>query len=578
MLFSWALFACGGDGGGDGDADGGADGATLVVEPGEANLNVEDGRLVEQAYQVFVVDAEGERTEVTAEAALRVDDRRLGTFDGAVFRTSGLRGGRGVVTASFDGLSATAAVIVRVADTRVVDPAPADAADLFDAATDDAALAPQVVYPADGTVVPPNLGDFEAHWVPAAGTDLFELTLRGEYAEVTVYTTGTAADGGLWSAFLPEEWSVVAASAGDETLELSVRALATAAPESAGTATLGIGVTGEDIAGGIYYWASAGGRPTGIYRHDMGAVEQEAEAFYTTVETTDDAFPNGRCVACHVLSRDGSRMAVTFKGGNGPATILDVATRTPMIDAVGGFAWNFASFEPGAERILTVSGGVMSLRQVSDGAVVTTVTTAGYATHPDFNPAGDAVVYAQVAAPTNDWTFTGGQIVTQSFDAATATFGTPAPLASDAGANLYYPSFSPDGKWIIYNRSTQNAYDNATAELYVVAADGSTAPQLLAVPNVATGLTNSWARWAPFAQTVETAGGSEPLFWFTFSSKRAFGVRLAAGRPQIWMAPFYPARAAAGMPASGPAFRLPFQDLGTSNHIAQWTEEVVPIE
>jgi len=44
------------------------------------------------------------------------------------------------------------------------------------------------------------------------------------------------------------------------------------------------------------------------------------------------------------------------------------------------------------------------------------------------------------------------------------------------------------------------------------------------------------------------------------------------------MASFYPARAEAGMEPSLPAFRLPFQDLATSNHIAQWTEKVVDIE
>ena len=43
------------------------------------------------------------------------------------------------------------------------------------------------------------------------------------------------------------------------------------------------------------------------------------------------------------------------------------------------------------------------------------------------------------------------------------------------------------------------------------------------------------------------------------------------------MTPFFPARAAAGQDPSGPAFRLPFQNLTDNNHIAQWTETVVPI-
>ena len=43
------------------------------------------------------------------------------------------------------------------------------------------------------------------------------------------------------------------------------------------------------------------------------------------------------------------------------------------------------------------------------------------------------------------------------------------------------------------------------------------------------------------------------------------------------MAPFFPDRAAAGMDPTGPAFRVPFQDIATTNHIAQWTEVVVVI-
>ena len=35
--------------------------------------------------------------------------------------------------------------------------------------------------------------------------------------------------------------------------------------------------------------------------------------------------------------------------------------------------------------------------------------------------------------------------------------------------------------------------------------------------------------------------------------------------------------APAGTDPSFPAFALPFQDITTSNHIAQWTETVVPI-
>jgi hypothetical protein len=151
-------------------------------------------------------------------------------------------------------------------------------------------------------------------------------------------------------------------------------------------------------------------------------------------------------------------------------------------------------------------------------------------------------------------------------------------LLEEPGYNLFYPSYSPDSEWIVYCRSTEDAYDDASAELYAIRADGSGSPILLQAPNAAAGLTNSWARWAPFHQTAGLASADpEPLFWLTFSSKRTFGVRLPAGQPQLWMAPFFPQRVENGN-GSAPAFRLPFQSIETNNHIAQWTEEVVPID
>ena len=41
------------------------------------------------------------------------------------------------------------------------------------------------------------------------------------------------------------------------------------------------------------------------------------------------------------------------------------------------------------------------------------------------------------------------------------------------------------------------------------------------------------------------------------------------------MTPVFPSRAAAGRDPSGNAFRVAFQDVATSNHIAHWTQAVV---
>ncbi|MDB4955322.1 MAG: tolB protein precursor, partial [Myxococcales bacterium] len=160
------------------------------------------------------------------------------------------------------------------------------------------------------------------------------------------------------------------------------------------------------------------------------------------------------------------------------------------------------------------------------------------------------------------------------YDPATQTFGPEHQLVSD-GNNNYYPSFSPDGQWILFNRAASgDAYNNGNASLWVIKADGSAPAVELASSNAALGLTNSWGRWAPFAQTIGTNG--EQMYWVTVSSTRNFGVRLVgAARPQIWMTPFFSDRATMGQDPSDASFRLPFQNIESNNHIAQWTEQVV---
>jgi len=569
------VVACGGsdgtDSGGDGDGDGDADEpevVSLTIEPADAAITVVDGAPASQSFTVTAEFSDGSVEDVTATAGYSYTNSAIGLIDAGIFKATGSAGGTGTVIARLGLADATATMSVFIDNTRVADGAPAEAPDIFDQAGDDPALAPTVVYPSAGTFLPPNLGDFEVHWQPAAGTDLFEVSLTSAYASVKLYAVGN------WQAFAVSEWDLLSESARGETVSISVRGLAAGNPATAGTAAaVTTTLTQQDIEGGIYYWASTGQQPSGIYRHDMAKPGEPAEAFYTTNESVEN-----RCVACHVLSRDGERMALTYDGGNGPGTIIDVATRTPQLAVDGTFRWNFASFVPGSIDLLAVAAGNLSILDGTTGTEVTPVPTNGWATHPDFAPDASAIVYTEVASPSVDWAFTGGRIVTQTYDASTRQFGAVTPLVTAEG-NHFYPSWSPDSQWILFNTSSEDAYDDATAELFAISADGTVGPIKLNSPNVGGNLTNSWARWAPFAETFTHPDGTrEPFFWFTFSSKRAFGVRLPGGQPQVWMAPFFPERAMAGADPSGPAFRLPFQALDTNNHIAQWTERVVVVD
>ncbi len=574
-LAAFTVFGLGACGPADSeDSDGGSVSGTLIVSPADVELIVINGATASQTYQVELEEPDGSRSDVTDSVSWQLETPELGVFAGSTLNVQGSALGESLLWARIDGAEGEAQVTVRMTSETVDDSAPSDAADLFAAATEDAAIAPTIVYPEAGTLFPPNLGTFDVHWTTPGSQDVFELRAQSDFADITIYTGGIQETLGRWAELSAATWKTLGSDARGSRVDVTLRGLSSAAPSSAGTAApLSVGVSAEEIEGGIYYWAASFDSGTdGIYRYDMGAGNNEPEAFYTRAES-----PEGRCVGCHAISRSGERMALTMDYPGGSGSILDVGTRDPIVE-LDTLYWDFAAFSPDGERLLTVVDGTITVRDPESGAELSQTTGAGIPTHPDFSPSGLQVVYTSAPTLGNDWTFTNGRLVTRSFNPTTNQFGPEVSLLSEASANVYYPSYSPDGEWIVYSRSTNDAYDDPSAEVFVIRADGSAAPVKLEIANIGSGLTNSWVRWAPFTFTVDpSAETDEPLFWFTFSSKRAYGVRLSQGMPQLWMAPFYPSRASSTENNSA-AFRMPFQQITTGNHIAQWTQEVISID
>jgi hypothetical protein len=109
---------------------------------------------------------------------------------------------------------------------------------------------------------------------------------------------------------------------------------------------------------------------------------------------------------------------------------------------------------------------------------------------------------------------------------------TPLPGAAEAAYEEYYPAFSSDGKYVVFDRIPAGGvmYANPQAELYVVRADGSTPTAVRLRANdppkcgglVSPGVNNHWAKWAPGA----TVDGHPPnvngrdYYWLIFSSNR----------------------------------------------------------
>lgn len=573
---------------GDDDDDDTTAGAKLSISPAMIDVTGENGAPAHATFTATLTYRDGTTKDVTGTTQFDIDER-YGAFDhnslaiGVAGRTQVF----GIYSDAEINATASADVIARVRSVRVVAPLADGTPDRF---PDDATVdgAPTLVYPRDdaqpdapSVVLPRNLGDFELHWRDALGDDAFELRLStddgagGVLSDVRIYVPGGAG----WAAFRPAEWKAAVGLAGQVTYRLRGANPAKPGTVSA-TPAYTIALSEADMDGALYYFATKPESPAadGIYRHDM-AIEpgMAANPFVTTAQTGD------RCIGCHVMSRDGTRMAMTYQDAGmpaGPATMVDVVSQTidPQTQR-----WSYGTFTPDNTQFLSVDGGLLVVRDALTQKVLAQMdSAASWITQPDLSADGTKLVYVRPKLKNTDTTFRGGEIYWRTYDEAHQRFGPEQKLISDT-ANNYHPSWSPDGAWVAFNRNPDtsasfSSYDDATTQVWVVKADGTHAMALTAANGTGT-TTNTAVRWAPSAATL--GGSHDPLFWLTFSSKRDFGVRMSnvlvsqpAKRTQLWMTPFFPARAEAGVDPSATAIRLPFQNLLSNNQTPQWTARI----
>jgi hypothetical protein len=243
-------------------------------------------------------------------------------------------------------------------------------------------------------------------------------------------------------------------------------------------------------------------------------------------------------------------------------------------------------------------------------------------TQPDWSPLGNLIAVTAVQrSNASGITFLGGGIAlvrrddSGQWDVNTAV--NLVPLVD--GKNRFNPSFLPDGGLLLYSEVDQstysggeatacdvaiatdtgvcNGYADPGAKTWAIAPEPNANPVFLAhaaEPGVADAVTppvqanvgpgalmDTYPKAAPF----ETVHRGAPLAWFTVGSQRRAGLRRAYPNPSevgdpatqalLWMFALEPDRVQAGEDGSHAGFFLPFQDLRTSNHLAQWTARIV---
>jgi len=196
---------------------------------------------------------------------------------------------------------------------------------------------------------------------------------------------------------------------------------------------------------------------------------------------------------------------------------IDLSTSQPQTLATGGVPWSNL-MNQGAQQFVTNNLGK------SYGYIARNGDSQG-ASCPSWSHDGQHIAYVSNNAAKDGRLQNGtADIYTVPYAGNAGGQATPVAGASDPSMAEYYPWYSPDDKYIAFDRApgSELMYYNPHSEVYVVPSGGGTATRLAAndAPScmgvTSPGITNSWPKWSPQA----TACNGKTYYWLIFSSSR----------------------------------------------------------
>ena len=417
----------------------------------------------------------------------------------------------------------------------------------------DDACGPPVLYPETDSALPRNWAPWNVQWAPTAA-NVYVVTMENEWVDAAFVTSGTA--------LVPtvEEWRGLTDTWSGSTLTTRVYGgtwdgAAFTDPLCAAAAPTTATLSAAGLDGQIFYWAAAA---SGVFRLTMGAAAPTQWADETTT---------GWCVGCHTSNHDNpSRMAMNYGGGDQWVVVTDVEQGLGDVMPPQARPGNFTALDPSGRWLIRSFQGALYLDDLDQGINIGTLPTAGHATHPNWSADGLSLVYASCDGSNSaDW---------HQFNCSLRTldrvdvsqFGNDQLLvAGGSGVSNYYPSYSPDGAWIAFNRAyDEDTYDAGSAELWLIDANGG-APIELANGNFAAGMGNSWPRWGE---------QHDDFAWLAFASRRSYGA-VTTNTPQVWLVGLDVDLMGSSVDPSHAAVWLPGQDPTIGNHTPAWVPRFV---
>jgi WD40-like Beta Propeller Repeat len=574
---------------------------SLTIDPKTASIESLNGAKATQAFKVTASYSDGTTVPISAAGVTwQATALGVGSIDGAgVFTATGALGGVVNITASAKGQAVTASLTVKLHLVQN----PASLTGSLETTLEGATKAdPSVVwsYPYDGTAWPRDLEPPTLMWNGGGATDVYYVRLESATFELEEFSTAPppaqlAPDPTTWNTFTDS-------TTGSTSFHVARYDGTTATVIADQTWT----IAPSSTRGTIYYWANNLGR---IMRIAPGATI--ADDFSAGIVPSPG---NGCTMACHTVSADGSTLIAT--GGTFGGS-YDLKMNAPRY-ALGGTPdsgqirqWALSAVTPDgkyvvadglAPQLTLASGEAIDVQGMYDatsgGAIPNTTSGLGSELYymPAFAPDGSSFVFVGDSDPnTGYWasTATAGPLKIFDFNEAKTPMLTNERLLIEPGSDttksvIGYPSVSPDGQWVIYQRMSwedPSTYYNLTSFQPPDNPIATTSDLYLAstkTPGVEIRLANLDGDGYPFAAGARdlhlnfeptfapvAAGG---YFWVVFLSRRTYG-DILTGAPgtekQLWVAAI-DQNPTPGHDPSHAAFHLPGQDVTSLNLRGFW--------
>jgi WD40 repeat protein len=583
VLLCSCVVACGGNSAGNGP-DGGPGvvcigGLTsIALAPTNASATLSGATAPSMSFTATGRFADGHSETLDparlAWSATRGDDTDPGHIAAGVLAPNPSSGGTVTITATDGCVSGSTTVHFDLIAT--ISP-PGNPGDWTGPPTTSGTL-PIIVYPQDQTRFPRNIYRTLFQW-RTGGYSQFRLTFTGPGGTLTVFTDGANPlcagknpAAGCWEADATA-WAYLAGSNAGATVTWNLDALDTSTPTPTvrrAARAITIGFSKRNVNGAIFYWSTSA---AGVRRANIADPAPEDYVAAGTAYTSPS--DTVKCVACHVVSRDGQYLVASTQSQQWAQTqwVYQVTAQPPPGRLLEGLAntngHTFATISPD-DRYLVASSGAGAMWQLdrATGTKLVDLPLGGvFGTQPDWSPDNTQIVFSVGKGDGSS----PSAIDVLGFGGGTTWSGPPVTLVANGGKANLFPQFSPDGRYVAFARGNSAAHGEKTLHLQLTAAQpGST---VVALDNANCKLNNgpdncdtenSQPTWAPPGD----------LQWIAFNTQRAYGVVSPGGVQQIWVAAVDPAALGGTADPSFPAFRLQFQGLAENNHRAYWTLDI----